>query len=488
MKKKIITITMIAIFTLIGCGGGGSSSKEAKELLQRILTLVGIPQNIVINVCQDNNANNLCESSEILAKLTIDKSDNLDDIWQKIEFDSTNTHWLNDIDPNKKLLLVMQDTDSVRYDDGKFALPFTINPNREVNATKELSILEAMVDANYLNSSEVVEVKKMNFVEKFYDALLKDLMKNFNTLKDKSLDSSTSILENIKFMANELRDRGISKALPDSVNACGDNETCVDEIIAEVFIDLEMNDSQAEIIAEEKNGKEESQGNSSQKAIDFADYLPKSSMTKNYTQYLDGDVYKYGATIFEHRDEITRSGDTISYKSSHNYRGNDNSWEIDEENSEMIITDNYIEFTDRNSYISRYGSFLLYPKINIIRNLNIKDISLQEELTEPWKSSVNCTIERKLTTFSHRDNSYSGDIIEEKCISISHALSDQDSRIPVSKNIYYNYYKKGVGIIAMIDDDCNKDIEIEEENVIYHIPQDSEGCSVNDMNYIYYVD
>ena len=300
MKKRIVTIIMIIIFTLIGCGG--ESSKEAKELLQRILILVGIPQSIVVNICQDNNANNLCENSEILAKLTINKGDTLEDIWQKIEFDDANNYWLDQLDPDKKLLLVMQDTDNVRYDDGKFALPFTINPSREVNATKELSILEAMVDASYLNSSEVVEVKKMNFVDKFYDVLLKDLMKNFNTLKDKALDSSTSILSNIKFMAERLREHGISKTLPDSVNACGSDEACVDKIIARVFKDLEISSSQADIIAGKESGKkEETQQDSVQKLLYITKEIYPSSDFSSLEEEKDVTDFIYDS---EHKLKI----------------------------------------------------------------------------------------------------------------------------------------------------------------------------------------
>jgi hypothetical protein len=152
----------------------------------------------------------------------------------------------------------MQDRDSIQHDDGKFALPFTVNPSKEQNSSKELSILESMVDENYLNASEVVAVKTMDSVDKFYNVLLKDLMKNFNTLKDKNLDSSVSILANLKYMADELREKGISKTLPDSVNACNGNVVCIDAIIDNVFKDLEISDSEAiKIKIEHENPSEE---------------------------------------------------------------------------------------------------------------------------------------------------------------------------------------------------------------------------------------
>ncbi len=326
MKKRIMAIMTIAILAIAGCGEG---SEEAKELLQRILQLVGIPQNIVVKVCQDNNGNGLCGTDEVLAKLSINKGDSIEDIWQKIQFDSANTYWLDQIDPSKKLLLVMQDTDNVRYDAGQFTLPFTINSSREVNATKELSILEAMVDSSYLNSSEVVAVKEMNFVDKFYDVLLKDLMKNFNTLKDKTLSSTTSILANIQFMAEELRKKGISKTLPESVNACGNDEACVDAIINEIFKDLEISESEATIIAQrEKGNSEENQ-------------LSNNDTTLLYLTKVTREDKLYG----DNEEDV----DTYSYDNKHRLKFDDCTIKYD---SQDRITETVCQDTE---YINGYN-------------------------------------------------------------------------------------------------------------------------------------
>ena len=251
MKRIILMITLVSSIWFTACGSG--DKEAAKELLQRILNLVGIPSSMVVNICQDNNNNNFCEDKEVLAKASINSTDSIDSIFQKIFDDGSNRYWINNLDPDKKLLLVMQDTDRVLYDNGKFTLPFTINPSREQNASKELSILEAMVDEKYLNSKEVIAVKTMDSVEKFYDVLLQDLIKNFNTLKGKNLDSSISILANLKYMADELRVKGIAKELPDSVNACNGDITCVDAIINNVFKDLEISNAEAETIANQSN-------------------------------------------------------------------------------------------------------------------------------------------------------------------------------------------------------------------------------------------
>lgn len=254
MKKIILMLSLASTIWFTACGGG--DKEAAKELLQRILNLVGIPYSIVVNICQDNNNNNFCEDGEVLAKATINSTDSIDSIFQKIFDDGSNTYWINNLNPDKKLLLVIQDKDRVVYDNGKFTLPFTINPSREQNATKELSILEAMVDEKYLNANEVVSVKTMDSVEKFYDVLLQNLIKNFNTLKGKNLDSSLSILANLKYMADELRIKGIAKELPNSVNTCNGDTVCIDAIINTVFKDLEISDVEAEEIAKNPNAQE----------------------------------------------------------------------------------------------------------------------------------------------------------------------------------------------------------------------------------------
>lgn len=328
MKKILVTISTILILALIGCGDG--SSKEAQERLQRILTLIGIPPSIVINICQDNNNNNFCESTEILAKISVARGDTLDKIWEKIQFDASNSYWLDNLDPDKKILLVMQDRDNVEHDNGKFTLPFTINLSKENNSTKELSILEAMVDANYLTPLEVVSVKQMNSVDKFYDALLKDLMKNFNTLKDRNLDSSQSVLKNLKYMAEELREKGINQKLPNSVNTCSGDEKCINGIINEIFKDLEITDSEADSIAN-LTKKEETQENTPPVQIKEKQLL----LTKDTSYGEDGKVEDISTYEYDSNNKMIRSKTTsgsnfssdedictFSYDSQNRYTGN----------------------------------------------------------------------------------------------------------------------------------------------------------------------
>ena len=83
MKRIFLTFTLAIMLGLTGCGDG---AKEAKELLQRILNLVGIPHSIVVNICQDDNDNGFCESTELQAKLTINEGDTVESIFKKLQF------------------------------------------------------------------------------------------------------------------------------------------------------------------------------------------------------------------------------------------------------------------------------------------------------------------------------------------------------------------------------------------------------------------
>lgn len=331
MKKIILMITLLSSIWFTACGSG---DKEAKELLQRILNLVGIPYSIVVNICQDNNNNNFCEDKEVLAKATINSSDNIDTIFQKIFDDGTNAYWINNLDPDKKLLLVMQDTDRVLYDNGKFTLPFTINPSREENASKELSILEAMVDEKYLNANEVIAVKTMDSVDKFYDVLLQDLIKNFNILKGKNLDSSISILANLEYMAKELRVKGIAKDLPASVNACNGDSVCVDAIINTVFKDLEISDAEATQIANQSNSEETANTDRVEKS-NRTTFVSKQTLYGVNNELISSQTYQYDSSnkligsqnneescTFAYDDKARFIGDTCtSSKSIFTYSG-----------------------------------------------------------------------------------------------------------------------------------------------------------------------
>ena len=102
MKKVFMVLSVVALVGLVNCGGG--SSKEAKELLQKILQFVGIPQTIIVNVCQDSDRNGICGVDELQTKVTINKGDSVDDIWQKIALNSEGQYFLETYNPKLPIL------------------------------------------------------------------------------------------------------------------------------------------------------------------------------------------------------------------------------------------------------------------------------------------------------------------------------------------------------------------------------------------------
>ena len=217
---------------LVSCGS--DSSDEAKELLQKILNLVGIPQAIVVNICQDENKDGICGATELQAKITITKDDSVATIWEKITNTANGEYLLETYDATLPILLELQDVNSEYYTD-KFTLPFSGLKSTEDK--KDLSILQAMVDAGYLTADEIVAVKEMDNQEIFYETLLKDFEINLNTLTEQNISTPKAVLTNIKEMAEGLKEAGITEELPKKIDSCEDNDSCVEEAVEETVID-----------------------------------------------------------------------------------------------------------------------------------------------------------------------------------------------------------------------------------------------------------
>jgi len=232
LKKLLISLGIISIISFTSCGGG--SSKEAKELLSKILQFIGIPHSIVVNVCQDSNRDGICGAKELFTKLTIQKGESIDDIWQKIALTEDGRYFLENVDPNLPILVELQDEAKVNQDEGKFTLEFNAFKNKEQNETKEISILQSMVDADALTTTEADKFRTLNNQEaqdKYYTSLLNTLETNINTLRANELDSQKAVRASIKEMADETK---ANQAQADKINNCENNQTCVDEEIKKV--------------------------------------------------------------------------------------------------------------------------------------------------------------------------------------------------------------------------------------------------------------
>jgi hypothetical protein len=249
MKKFFWVLSIVSILGLASCDSG--SSEEAKRLLTKILNLVGIPQTIVVNICQDENGDGVCGVLELQAEVTIKKGDSIATIWNKITNTAEGKYLLETYDATLPLLLELQDSSSEYYTD-KFTIPF--NGLKSTEEEKDLSILQAMVDAGHLSADDISAVKEMDNQEIFYETLLKDFEINLNTLTEQNLSSPRAVLANIKEMAEELKEAGIADELPKKIDGCEDNNSCVEESIEETIID--ENESQVIQDNETKRTKE----------------------------------------------------------------------------------------------------------------------------------------------------------------------------------------------------------------------------------------
>ncbi len=288
MKRKMIWIlSIISIITLINCGGG--SSKEAKELLQRILNLVGIPQEIVLNICQNNNNNNICEDSELQTKVSINKGDNLNTILSKIKKTEDGKYLLETLDPTKPILLVLKDIVNVKYDNGEFTFHF--NGLKKNELEKELSIFQTMIDAQHLTIEDVKRARNLNSdktQDEFYAMLLKTLEGNLNTLRDRlseenvspksstlskksSIEAEQSMRDNLIYMSQNLLKNGIKSEIPEKLNSCNGESNCVKTILDNLSNKIKITPEIAkEIYPAIENNNSSDSNNSSNNNVPFS--------------------------------------------------------------------------------------------------------------------------------------------------------------------------------------------------------------------------
>jgi hypothetical protein len=245
MKKFIWLFGLLAIVSFTSCK---KSSDEAKELLDRILMVIGIPHNILVNICQDNNDNGFCDMGEFRVKLTINKNDTAEDIWRKLQLNADGSYLLEHHDPTKNIIMEMQDREHLAYNDGKFS--FFYNP-----MTRELSFLQALVDSGYLSQESILSAQEMNNRPALDSALLTSFFYNQNLLMKNSLSLSVAMGENFQYIANALKELDIANTLPRRLDACGGEQVCIDKILDPTILRLKINDSEIEGIVQNKSSK-----------------------------------------------------------------------------------------------------------------------------------------------------------------------------------------------------------------------------------------
>jgi hypothetical protein len=236
MKKLIWFFIIIVAVGINNCGSG--SSEEAEELLNQILTIVGIPQDMIVNICQDDNDNGFCDSVELESVSWIK-----DSFFSK--FIKDNTFELEHYDSSKKIIMELQ-SDEVEYNDGNFSLEYK-------GTTKELSILQSMVDSDNLDKEDVEDVKKMDDKDTFDEVLLSSMMRNLNQYMDNDMKHKDARGANLKELGRVFKEDIPLKELPTLIkNQCQGDRECRKKLIESFPVNLNTNRQNVYTIAEGK--------------------------------------------------------------------------------------------------------------------------------------------------------------------------------------------------------------------------------------------
>ena len=287
LKKITWLLTTIAILSFISCGGG-SSSKEAQKMMQKMLNFVGIPTDIIVAICIDKDKNGVCGTTEVQAKITLNQSDNFDDIWAKLALNNEGKYLLEVYDEKLPILIQIQDEAKVDFDDGKFTLTFNGFKTKENNEEKEISILQSMVDSDALSTNEADTFRTLinkDAQSKFYITLLNDLETNLNTLRVKGLDNQNALFATIKEMADETK---ANQAKANRINVCGDNQTCVDREIKSLSDELIITEAESNLIVSSEENRIENEA--SENGQKFGKWITPS---KSVCEENGGEYNKY---------------------------------------------------------------------------------------------------------------------------------------------------------------------------------------------------
>jgi hypothetical protein len=224
----------------------------------------------------------------------------------------------------------------------------------------------------------------------------------------------------------------------------------------------------------ESNTKNDGEG-----SIDLRSYLEKEDVSKNYQlnnksvgQTLTNQYYAEVITVSETKIERTIEGIADSIVN------------IEEKKLTYIdVADDGNINTSSNRYVD-IGDTLFSTDINSTKILTVgsQAVGTQEKL-----GSNSCKLIEELNEFTKGSNTYTGDILKTKCTkittittkvkdefigSVSYFNGTEDS-----VDISYFYYKKDIGLISSINDDCIL------TNSVY--PEDTTECSNDNKSYSY---
>ena len=243
MKKFFLVLVSAILLNFVGCG---SSSEEAKALQQHNLKLVGIPQEIVVNICQDTNSNGSCDEGEFQAKIRVNADDSIAKMWEKVKFEADGRYILENYDPTLNIIMEIDGSKVAKYNNVDLSL--TYKPT-----TRELSVLQAVVDADFLKEEDVSKLKALDNREEIDRVLFNSLTKNQSLLEEQNLTKKTALIINLEEIAKGLIDSNVSKELPEQLEACANNNTCIERLVNNTSDEVEITEEEAVELARSKN-------------------------------------------------------------------------------------------------------------------------------------------------------------------------------------------------------------------------------------------
>ncbi|MCK4441499.1 MAG: hypothetical protein KAU90_05805, partial [Sulfurovaceae bacterium] len=227
-----------------------------EELLQKILQVVGIPYNMVVNICQDGNGDGICNATEVTAKIHITKNDTAQSILHKFKLDENGTYILEHYNPKQKILMEIADTG--KFNTGKHVtLPFKPKPIVK-GKPQELSILQSLVDNGFLLDREYQEVTKEIKARNVIDQiLLENVFQNQQVLEEHNLTTPTAIIKNLEFIAEGLKELNVTE-LVENLDKCNQNNASnsCEEVIIQTDDRTEINQKDAKIIKDSNSTEE----------------------------------------------------------------------------------------------------------------------------------------------------------------------------------------------------------------------------------------
>lgn len=233
--KNLTTLSLItaSIIGLTGCGGPAGTQNEVTS---GNINIEGIPQEIIAGTCQDVNANYICD----------DQESSSDQNGSNKTFAKT-VRKVKVKNPNR-ILVLLKDPKNVHFNNGEFKLAFDSS-----KASLDLfdEIVLDMGDILWNPDSDVEHNEKSR---KVMHNILSAIEENLNTFGDEGVVGDDIQQENLKAIKSELDKLNLEDIIGSNASAlqeeCGEDQSCIDEILNSIKIPLTITRDKAIAIAE----------------------------------------------------------------------------------------------------------------------------------------------------------------------------------------------------------------------------------------------